>query len=104
MTGHDLPAELSADQCARVLRALADPTRLEILSLLKEGPLTVSEVMQRLGIRQYSASRHLAALTELGLLDRERRRRHVFYSLRPGVGGEGRGATVELGCCRISVD
>lgn len=98
------PSDLSADQCARVLRALADPTRLKILSLLKEGPLTVSEVMDRLALRQYSASRHLAALTELGLLTRERRHRHVFYALRPVVGGEGRGATVELGCCRISVD
>lgn len=95
-------AELTATECARVLRALADPTRLRILSLLREGALPVGGVVERLQIAQYAASRHLGALTELGLLVRERRKRRVFYSLRPVVMGLGE-ATVELGCCRISV-
>lgn len=96
---------LSPTECARVLRALADPTRLRILSLLGQGALPVHEVTERLGVRQYQASRHLGALRELGLLVRERRERRVYYALAPHVGEQlGSPCTVELGCCRVSVD
>lgn len=94
--------ELTPTECARVLRALADPTRLRILSALRGGPLPVCEIVDRLGIPQYAASRHLGALLGLGLLVRERRQRRVYYGLGEAVAGDA-AATVELGCCRFSV-
>lgn len=96
---------LTADECAPVLRALAEPVRLRIISVLREGPLCVADVMARLDLRQYQASRHLAALHELGVLTRERQGRRVLYALSEQVRRETKEApTVELGCCRVCVE
>lgn len=96
---------LTADECAPVLRALAEPLRLRIISVLREGPLSVGELTARLEVKQYQASRHLGALHALGVLTRERRGRRVLYALSEQVGRElGEAPTVELGCCRVCVE
>jgi DNA-binding transcriptional ArsR family regulator len=99
----DRPA-LTPEQCAPVLRALAEPIRLRILSLLRDGPRTVGELTDRLGSRQYQTSRHLGALRELGLVLGERDGRHVRYRLTDRVGADGAAPTVELGCCQVRVE
>lgn len=87
-----------------MLRGIAEPLRLQILALLREGPLPVHEVTRRLGIAQYQASRHLGALYGLGLLHREKRARSVFYSLAAAAEGTATNAgTIELGCCQVSI-
>lgn len=86
---------LTVAQCAPVLRGLAEPARLHILGLLREGPLTVSEVSARLGMRPYQASRHLSALSDLHLLTRTREGRFVRYTLVD--------PKMDLGCCTLSV-
>lgn len=93
---------MTPDECAPVLRAVAEPIRLRLLSLLREGPLHVAEITARLGVQQYQTSRHLAALLTLGLVARERRGQRVYYALAPGVGSEE--PTLDLGCCRLSVE
>lgn len=64
---------------AAFLKALADPTRLRIINLLGPGPLCVCNIEQVLGITQTAASRHLARLQSVGILESERRAQWVYY-------------------------
>lgn len=63
------------------LKALAEPTRLRILAICREGELTVSELVRVLGQSQPRVSRHLRLLTEGGVLDRVPEGSWVFYRL-----------------------
>jgi len=63
-------------------RALAEPSRLQIVDLLFRAPLPVGTVAKRLGIRQPQASKHLRALSDAGLVEvRQEAQRHI-YALR----------------------
>jgi ArsR family transcriptional regulator, arsenate/arsenite/antimonite-responsive transcriptional repressor len=78
------PARLAV---APVLRALADPTRVRILHLLREGPLCVGDLVSVLDLSQPKVSRHLAYLRRAGLVEDEKRGLWCFYRLtaaRPG--------------------
>ncbi|QDH21104.1 ArsR/SmtB family transcription factor [Saccharibacillus brassicae] len=63
--------------------ALAEPGRMRIVSLLRGGPLSVGEIVQRLDMRQPQASKHLKVLQQAGVVEvrAEANRRH--YGLRP---------------------
>ena len=63
------------------LRAVAEPTRLRLVTLCARGELTVSELTQILGQSQPRVSRHLKLLCAAGLLDRFREGSWVFYRL-----------------------
>jgi ArsR family transcriptional regulator, arsenate/arsenite/antimonite-responsive transcriptional repressor len=79
---------LDADEAeilAEVLRALADPARLRLVSLLAAEPGREAcgcDLTQPLGLSQPTVSHHLKVLFEAGLLGRERRGRWVYYALR----------------------
>ncbi|HUP19413.1 MAG TPA: autorepressor SdpR family transcription factor [Gemmatimonadota bacterium] len=62
-------------------RALADPTRREILRLLRKGDLTAGEISERFPMTAASVSHHLSILKEAGLVQAERNGRNVHYSL-----------------------
>lgn len=66
---------------AKLFRGLADSSRLLVLEALRDGPLTVGDIVRRTGLSQPNASMHLACLTECGLLTRERHGRFVDYEL-----------------------
>jgi len=69
-----------ADKCAAVFQALADPSRLKILELLKRNEeLCVSEIAKHFTMRQPSISHHLVVLRHAGLVESEKRGREVFY-------------------------
>jgi len=51
------------------LSALAEPNRLNIIELLRSGPLTVGEIAERLGLLQPQTSKHLRVLSEAGLVE-----------------------------------
>jgi DNA-binding transcriptional ArsR family regulator len=51
------------------LSALAEPNRMRIVELLREGPCTVGEIARRLRLRQPQASKHLHVLNEAGLVE-----------------------------------
>jgi DNA-binding transcriptional ArsR family regulator len=73
---------LQAELCA----ALADPTRLEILDLLRDGERTVGELTAALGLRQNTVSQHLAYLRRVGAVAGERRGTFVAYRVAlPGL-------------------
>ena len=74
----------AAETLAKTLRMVADPTRLQLLSMINGSPgqeVTVGELTQHLGLRQPTISHHLRLMFEDGLLDREQRGRHVWYSI-----------------------
>jgi DNA-binding transcriptional ArsR family regulator len=64
-----------------VFRALADPTRRQILQDLREGELTAGDIASRFTITASSVSRHLGVLKSAGLVDERRDANRVYYSL-----------------------
>lgn len=75
-----------AERLAGVLKALADPTRLRLLSLVQSSPQSeacVCELTEPLGISQPTVSHHLRILSEAGLLQREKRGVWAYYRLVP---------------------
>ena len=65
----------------RVLKALADTTRLRILGLLLTGEVCVCHIHESLRISQPKASRHLAYLRRAGIVDARRDGKWIHYSL-----------------------
>jgi len=74
-------SEEQAERLAEVMQALASSVRLRILSLLSEGPITVTDLSERLGVAQTSVSNHLRLLRHLSLVSGNREGRNIFYSL-----------------------
>lgn len=70
---------------ARGYRALADPTRREILRLLREGDLPAGELASQFEMSWPSVSRHLRVLLEAGLVTSTRRGGSIVYSLQTSV-------------------
>jgi len=66
-----------------VYAALADPTRLRILSLLGEGEICVCHIHASLDVPQPTASRHLAYLRKSGLVEARREGSWMHYRLAP---------------------
>lgn len=64
----------------RTLLALSDPTRREILKMLKKSDLTVSEILERFDISAPAISRHLAVLKEAELVTSRREGKFIYYS------------------------
>ena len=65
----------------RTFAALADPTRLRVLALLRAMELSVGEIAQVLGQSQPRVSRHVKILAEAGLVERRKEGSWVFLSL-----------------------
>jgi ArsR family transcriptional regulator len=65
---------------ATILQALADPTRLRILALLRRMELAVGELAQILGQSQPGVSKHLKTLLDCGLVNRRREGNWIFFS------------------------
>lgn len=64
-----------------VFKALGDPTRREILRLLRDGDLTAGELAERFPLAKSTLSGHFATLRHAGLIVRERRGTTLVYSL-----------------------
>lgn len=67
------------------LRALADPTRREILNLLKEQALSAGEISEKFDITGAAISRHLSVLREAELIRDRREGKFIFYELNASV-------------------
>jgi DNA-binding transcriptional ArsR family regulator len=66
-----------------LLQALSEPNRLRIVELLREGPLTVGELTDRLQLRQPQVSKHLRVLHESGIVEMHAEANRRIYKLRP---------------------
>lgn len=76
----DLPEE-ALQQVATYFQALSEPTRLQILNLLRHGERNVGEIAQACGFTSANISRHLSVLMQQGLVAREARGSAVYYSI-----------------------
>lgn len=74
-------ADLSATDETGVFRALADPTRRQILQDLRSGELTAGQIAQRFPISGPSISRHLSVLKAAGLVCERRDANKIYYAL-----------------------
>lgn len=67
---------------AKVLKAMAHPTRLLLVDALSRGEQTVAELTALAGVDMSTVSKHLAVLREVGIVTADKRTVQVFYSLR----------------------
>ena len=67
------------------LKALADPTRREILELLKSGRLSAGQIVDHFSVTGASISRHLAILKDADLIRDTREGKYIFYELNASV-------------------
>ena len=69
----------------QTMKALADPTRREILNLLKSGSMAAGDIAARFDITGAAVSRHLAVLKEAELIRDRRDGKFIFYELNASV-------------------
>jgi DNA-binding transcriptional ArsR family regulator len=69
----------------RTFKALADPTRREILRLLARGDMSAGEIAARFTMSKPSISHHLGMLKQAGLVQDERQGQNIIYSLNTTV-------------------
>ncbi len=74
--------DISTELTAKYFRALGDPTRLRMLELLIDGPMTVTELTRQLRIPQSNVSNHLACLRWCGFVASENSGKWTYYSVR----------------------
>ena len=91
-------------ECADKLKVLGDTTRLSVMSLLLEGPRTVTELNEVLDMDQSLLSHHLKILRDAGLVASAREGKGVLYSLAAGVDLSQSGKTINLGCCKLKFE
>ena len=75
-----------AEQIAPLMKALADPVRLRLVSLIAShegGEACVCDLNDAFNLSQPTISHHLKVLREAGLVDREKRGVWVYYRIRP---------------------
>jgi ArsR family transcriptional regulator len=77
---HPLPDAL-VDLIARRFRAMSEPTRIRLLDRLRDREATVAELVDALGTSQQNVSKHLAVLTDSGLVGRRREGSRVHYRI-----------------------
>ncbi|WAB80399.1 metalloregulator ArsR/SmtB family transcription factor [Microcella daejeonensis] len=78
----------AAQALARTLKAVADPARLRLLSIVAastDGAVCVCDLTDPVGLSQPTVSHHLRVLVEAGLLAREKRGSWAYFSVVPGA-------------------
>ena len=69
--------EMHAEMC----KVFSNPTRLEILNLLREDELSVTALIEKTRLSQANISQHLAIMKYKGIVSSGRRGKHVYYQL-----------------------
>lgn len=67
---------------ASIFQALAHPTRIAIVEVLREGELSAGAIIERLGVEQANASQHLSVLRAKHIVNSRKEGNQVFYSVR----------------------
>src|SRR3954469_22517808 len=70
---------------SNVFKAIADPTRRQVLALLRERPLSAGELADHFEHSKPTMSAHFAVLREAGLIDATRHGKSILYRLRMSV-------------------
>lgn len=77
-----------AERVARVFKALGDPTRVRLLSLIAAGDggeACICDLTEPVGLSQGTVSHHMKLLAEAGLVTREQRGRWAYFTLTEGA-------------------
>ena len=69
----------------QTMKALADPTRREILNLLKSGTKSAGQIVDQFDITAAAISRHLSVLKEADLIEDSREGKYIYYTLNASV-------------------
>lgn len=77
---HPLPEDL-AELIARRFRVLADPLRVRMLDLLRDGELSVNAIAEQLEAGQQNVSKHLNVLADAAMVRRRKDGNHVYYAI-----------------------
>jgi ArsR family transcriptional regulator len=70
---------------AGIFQALANPTRIAILEVLRDGEMAAGAIQERLGVEQANLSQHLAILRSRRIVSHRKEGNQVFYSFRNKV-------------------
>lgn len=100
ITGGVLDA-MAAERLAGVLKALAEPTRLRLVSLIaahEDAEACVCDLTAPVGLSQPTVSHHLKILVEAGLLERTQRGKWAYYRLVPAALDALAGVFTPAGC------
>ncbi|MBB2975509.1 ArsR family transcriptional regulator [Microbacterium endophyticum] len=84
----DALGQSDAERLAQTLKALADPARLRLLSIVAtsaDQEACVCDLTDPVGLSQPTVSHHLKVLTEAGFLSRSKRGTWAYYRLQPGA-------------------
>lgn len=76
----------AAEEVATALKALADPVRLQLLSLIAtapDGEVCVCDLVEPVGRSQPTVSHHLSVLVDAGLLERDKRGKWAWFRVVP---------------------
>ncbi len=69
----------------KTIKAISDPTRREILNLLKEGTMTAGEIGEKFEMTGATMSHHLSVLKDAGLIADEKKGKFISYELNMSV-------------------
>lgn len=90
----------AAGTLARAFKALGDPTRVKLLSMIAaapEGEACICDMTEPVGLSQPTVSHHMRLLVEAGLATREQRGRWAYYRVAPGALASLAGALTPIG-------
>jgi ArsR family transcriptional regulator len=76
---------LTFDQAQQLLRALADPIRMQVMEALGEGERCVCELTSELELAQSKLSFHLRVMRQAGLISSRQQGRWMYYQLQPAA-------------------
>ncbi len=77
---HPLPDPL-IEVIAQRFRVIGEPMRIKLLDVLRDGPMTVGELVDRVGATQQNVSKHLGVLHQAGIVDRTKEGTFVRYAV-----------------------
>lgn len=88
-----------------LLKALADPTRLQLIRLLLTCDHTVEELAATLAATEYNISKHLRILRQAGVIVSSKQGRHLHNTVAPAFRRQiGERRVLDLGCCAFRFD
>ncbi len=67
------------------MKALSDPTRRKILSMLKAGKMSAGDILAEFDISGASISHHLSILKDVGLVSDDKRGKYIYYEINTSV-------------------
>ena len=97
---------MANQNCIPMLKALADETRWRIVHELLAASATVNELTDKLGASQYNVSKHVTVLENAGIVEKERKGKHVVCQIAPGFLQQltRNKKVLDLGCCTFRFD